>query len=107
MTNKEKYMADFKQTASLVEEHSNKLKKGMQDLTNEVDGLVIPEKWWNDAQKVKTNIRKLAVKIEQFVLAEKTALASTVRAKTDKNIYDWITGIDVSLNSILEKLHAL
>ena len=49
MTNKEKYMADFKQTASLVEEHSIKLKKGMQDLTNEVDGLVIPEKWWNDA----------------------------------------------------------
>ena len=83
-----------------METHSRNLENGMKALTSDVSGLVIPDRFWNEATGVKNNLRHLSLKIKQFVVDGKAALTFAVAASRDKDIYAWMTGVNESLNTI-------
>ena len=96
----EKSMEGFDRAADMVDENSDKLKKSLEALKKDLSKLKIPQEHWEEGKEIKQDLRRLTVKIDSFVTEAKAGLNFALDSTKNKKIYEWMAGVEGSLQII-------
>ena len=97
----------FGHASKIVEEQAGNLKDSIKAIKEDLQRLQIPKEYWEDAKEVKTDLRRLTVKIESFVRRVKANLEFAVEASKNKKFFEWQAGVERSLELISREVDAL
>ena len=97
----------FSQASDILDENASKLKASLCGVKEDLYRLEIPLEYWEDAKVIKTDLRRLTVKIESFVRRSKASLEFAINATRNKKLFEWMASVERSFATISTEIDSL
>ena len=63
--------------------------------------------YWDEAEEIKNDLRRMTVKIESFVRRAKSSLAFAINATKNKKLFEWMASVERALATISTEIDGL